>query len=296
MVEVIFAQPGTVNAKLAAELKGRVVVLDLAFDARNFTETTQPFIEALGDRLAAWVDHHPHAAWKNYENDPRFHFFPREVAPACPPVITPELMEKVGAFDTIVAHGDFDGVVSAAVAALGGKAPYAEALEDSIIIDARVPGKIASVRAQNYERAMKGDTRDEKGARLAMFKQLTGQSTPEDDELLTQSIKAYEVKEAETNRLVELYEIRGNVAYVDATNSPVDFDLTQLLLVGQHKAEVAVVKFKSTQDQSLQLSVAAPAPWNFVQMFGLKGGMPNRVILSADRLDEVIATINAPKK
>ena len=43
---------------------GRVALVDLAFAHGNdFERVTRPVIEALGDRLAVWVDHHDHEAW-----------------------------------------------------------------------------------------------------------------------------------------------------------------------------------------------------------------------------------------
>src|SRR5678810_592643 len=49
----------------AEKLQGRVVVLDVAFAATfgttvSFDLVTRPFIDGLGSRLAAWVDHHDH--------------------------------------------------------------------------------------------------------------------------------------------------------------------------------------------------------------------------------------------
>src|ERR1700754_29063 len=59
------------------ELKGRVVVLDVAFAAAgaggaSFEKTTKPFIDKLGTRLAAWIDHHDHAKHSLYASDARF--------------------------------------------------------------------------------------------------------------------------------------------------------------------------------------------------------------------------------
>src|SRR6185503_2460112 len=59
------------------KLQGRVVVLDIAFAATvgssvSFALTTQPFIERLGERLAAWVDHHDHERHIDFAGDSRF--------------------------------------------------------------------------------------------------------------------------------------------------------------------------------------------------------------------------------
>ena len=40
---------------------GKVVVVDVAFAAgRQYKSKTQPFLNALGDRLVRYVDHHEH--------------------------------------------------------------------------------------------------------------------------------------------------------------------------------------------------------------------------------------------
>ena len=61
----------------ADKVPGRVVVLDIAFAATvgssvSFEKTTAPFLAGLGDRLAAWVDHHDHERHAEFAHDPRF--------------------------------------------------------------------------------------------------------------------------------------------------------------------------------------------------------------------------------
>ena len=56
------------------KLAGRVVVLDIAFAATvgtsvSFELTTKPFLDGLGDRLAAWVDHHDHEQHAEFARD-----------------------------------------------------------------------------------------------------------------------------------------------------------------------------------------------------------------------------------
>ena len=96
----------------AATVPGRVVVLDLAFAAAGmgtpFEEVTLPFIEGLGSRLAAWVDHHDHELQERYAADPRFHLATKAEHGACPEMITPEMVAEAGPIDTIVTHLDLD--------------------------------------------------------------------------------------------------------------------------------------------------------------------------------------------
>jgi hypothetical protein len=66
-------------------------VVDVAFaGGDNFEKSTVPFLDALGDRLAIWIDHHEHpVGWARYQNDARFVLVPNQVAHACPELVTP---------------------------------------------------------------------------------------------------------------------------------------------------------------------------------------------------------------
>ena len=70
-------------------LVGRVVVVDIAFAATvgssvSYEAVTLPFITGLGDRLAAWVDHHDHERHPAYASDPRFVLATKAEHGACP--------------------------------------------------------------------------------------------------------------------------------------------------------------------------------------------------------------------
>ncbi len=136
-------------------LDGRVVTLDLAFAAGDrFEKSTLPFIETLGLRLAQWIDHHPHPAWGRYDGDPRFLLVDKSVAPACPQLVTPELVEAIGPVEHLFAHADFDGLISAVKFLLGGRPPYPEADEDGRAIDAPGQGFVSSPRGLRLARAI----------------------------------------------------------------------------------------------------------------------------------------------
>lgn len=135
--------------------EGRVVTLDLAFAAGGwFERATRPFILDLGLRLARWIDHHPHPAWSEYEGDPRFLLVDKQEAPACPQLVTPELIESIGPVDHVIAHADFDGMLSAAKFLRGGTQPYPEADEDGRAIDAPGQGYVCSERGMRLALAM----------------------------------------------------------------------------------------------------------------------------------------------
>ena len=74
--QLAFASPRLLPK--AEKLVGRVVVrrYRVRRDGRDvsvsFERITAPFIAALGDRLAAWVDHHDHERHPDFAGDPRF--------------------------------------------------------------------------------------------------------------------------------------------------------------------------------------------------------------------------------
>ncbi len=115
--DLVFASPRKLPR--AADLRGRVVVLDLAFAADGmggpgFAKITGRFLKELGPRLARWVDHHDHDLHAQYRRDERFVLHTKAEHGACPEIITPELVAQTGPIDTIVAHCDLDGLYAAA--------------------------------------------------------------------------------------------------------------------------------------------------------------------------------------
>ena len=133
----------------ASRLEGRVAVLDVAFASEgggaSFTKTTLPFIQGLGSRLAAWVDHHDHDRHVDYADDPRFILTTKAEHGACPEMVTPEVVRAAGPVDTVAMHLDLDGLFSGAKWVLGGVEPYPGADDDARAVDTRrgEPGPIA---------------------------------------------------------------------------------------------------------------------------------------------------------
>ena len=146
-MRVIFVeQPGNLPAPPA---QGRVAVVDVAFaGGENFERSTVPFLEALGDRLAIWVDHHEHPGWVRYRGDPRFLLVPNREAHACPELITKDVVRRAGPVDVVVAHADFDGLLSAVKFLRGGEPPWPEADEDARATDSPGRGHFLSERAR----------------------------------------------------------------------------------------------------------------------------------------------------
>ena len=143
-------------------LEGRVVVLDIAFAAEGmgtpFEEVTGPFLEGLGDRLALWVDHHDHDYHARFRGDPRFVLATKAEHGACPEMITPDLVERIGVVDTVVCHTDFDGLASAAKWIRQGVEPYAGCDDDARAIDTRIG--TPSSPAERMDRALRARPHD----------------------------------------------------------------------------------------------------------------------------------------
>jgi hypothetical protein len=146
-------QPGSLPAPPA---KGRVAVVDVAFaGGQNFEKSTVPFLEALGDRLAIWIDHHEHpVGWARYRDDPRFLLVPNRIAHACPELVTPEVVQRAGTVDTVVAHADLDGLLSAVKFLRGGVPPWPEADEDARAADSPGRGHSISPKAAQLSEAL----------------------------------------------------------------------------------------------------------------------------------------------
>jgi len=146
-------QPGNLPAPPA---EGRVAVVDVAFaGGDNYEKSTVPFLEALGDRLAIWVDHHEHpVGWSRFRDDPRFVLVPNRIAHACPELVTPEVVSRAGPVDVVVAHADFDGLLSAVKFLRGGAPPWPEADEDARAADSPGRGHAYSPRARRISDAL----------------------------------------------------------------------------------------------------------------------------------------------
>ena len=159
-VRVLFVEH---PATLPPAPEGRVAVVDVAFAAAGKYETaTQPFIEALGDRLAIWIDHHEHPlGWAQVRGDPRFLLIPNRDAHACPELVTPEVVQRAGHVDVVLAHADLDGLLSAVKYLRGGTQPWPEADEDARAADSPGRGHTLSARGRQLSLAL-----DEAGSTL----------------------------------------------------------------------------------------------------------------------------------
>lgn len=283
-VEIAFATPRKLPK--ARDLKGRVVVLDIAFASEasggGFEKITRTFIDALGNRLAAWIDHHDSTEHERYRNDPRFVLSTKAEHGACPEMITPEVVARFGLVDTVVCHTDFDGLVSAAKWMRAGIEPYVGADADARAIDTRI-GTPSHV-AERFDRALRARPRDI-GLMGLMVRHLVTELR--DDSLwapIDEAARELQKIEQETQRVAQRYgRVKPGVAVVDCTERKGLIDKTLLLLLGQQRERVSVV----VDTDSVTLAAPFDSGLNFLTMLGLSGGMPTRVSVPRSMLPNV---------
>ena len=278
------------------DLRGRVVVLDVAFASEasggGFEKITRPFIDALGTRLAAWIDHHDSSEHARYAGDPRFVLATKAEHGACPEMVTPELVRRIGPVDTIVCHTDFDGLVSAAKWIRGGVEPYPGADDDAWAVDTRL--RRAGPTGERFDRALRARPHDHGLFGLVVRHLATGLSDPSLFGAIDAAAAELLPIEAETRKVAERYvRLAPGVALIDIT--PLDgasgpaprVDKTQLLLLGQEREPVSVVIDRDT------VTVAArfDSGLDFLKLLGLSGGMPTRVSVPRTRLGDLLLAL-----
>jgi hypothetical protein len=299
--ELAFATPRKLPK--ASTVTGRVVVVDVAFAseaaAGGFEKITKPFIDGLGSRLAAWVDHHDHALHAEYKNDPRFVLATKAQHGACPEMVTPELCARVGKVDTIVCHTDFDGLCSAAKWLREGLEPYPGADDDARAVDTRLG--VPSPTARRFDRAIRARGRDPALLGLVVRHLAHGLSDDSlwfDIDAAGAELDGVERATAELARGYRTIDIARptlprctSVAFLDVTGRRIRYDKTMLLLLGQERASIAVLLDGDT------LTFAAPfdSGLNFLELLDLSGGMPTLVSVQKERLDDALAKLGVPR-
>jgi hypothetical protein len=282
-----FLTPRTLPS--ASKIEGRVAVLDVAFASEgggaSFEKTTLPFIKGLGARLAAWVDHHDHDRHVDYKDDPRFVLTTKAEHGACPELVTPEVVRAAGPVDTVAMHLDLDGIYSGAKWVLGGVEPYEGADADARAVDTRrgEPGPIAT----RIDRALRARFRDETLKHRVIQYLVARAKSPVLWGEIEEAAREIDPLLDEAKRLAEHYQIIDGVAYVEVGGRP--YDKTELLLIGQERAPIAVVR----DSGSLAIAADFESGFDFVKMFDLGGGMPTRVTIPEARRTEIMAKLAA---
>lgn len=300
-VEVVFAEPNRLPDP--ATLGTSVVVLDLAFSLpvpppdfpitddrtqqwmrRKVQETTLRFIDTLASRLHLWVDHHDHACWPLFENDPRFVLVSSRQAPACAGLVEETLFTDVAAdrVDTIVCHGDVDGVLSAARFIRRGRWPYEQAESDANAADTR-RGTLSEMGTM-LDRALK--VRSDGAIRQAAVRWLVDGCSESLSELRT-AAALYQDSAANVSRLAADYRDVGACRIVDIRDRDVVCDLTALLQELQRDGRIGVVIH--SRGEANQLAVACGrSDVHLPTLLGLLGGSPGRVALAEGHLGDLV--------
>lgn len=272
------------------KLSGGVVVLDIAFAANaggsSFESITKPFIDGLGKRLVIWVDHHDHQQHALYKNDPRFVLHTKAEHGACPEIITPEMVARAGAYDTICCHTDFDGLCAAAKWILGGEEPYPGADADAYAIDTRL-GKPSDIGTL-MDRALRAHYKDDQLRTTIIRYLVSGLADDHSLKEITAAAEALRSLEQAAEGLAKEYQVHRGVACVDAGGATSSYDKTWLLLLGQDLAPISVVYDTHT------VTVAAKfdSGIDLLALLGISGGMPTRVSISRRRLEEVLEALH----
>jgi hypothetical protein len=273
----------------AASLEGRVVVLDIAFAAdgigKGFAKTTGKLIDQLGPRLAKWVDHHDHPLHTSFADDERFVLCTKAEHGACPEMITEEMVRDTGPVDTIVCHFDLDGLYSAAKWILGGKEPYPGADDDALAVDTRV-GEVGS-EAARIDRALRAHSNDQVLRQRVVSYLVGGTKSGIEFDAIEEAAADFDKMAAHSRELAEAFEVRDGIAILRLPAGSRGYDKTELLLLGQEKATVAVV----ADAGNATIAAGYASGLDFVELLEIGGGMPTRVNIPEKLLADALARI-----
>lgn len=286
--ELSFASPRKLPK--ARDVRGTVAVLDIAFASEaggsSFQAITLPFIEGLGPRLRAWVDHHDSVQHARFSGDPRFILATKAQHGACPEMITPEIVERAGPIDTIVCHVDFDGLASGAKWMLGGVEPYPGCDADARAIDTRI-GTPSSI-AQRMDRAIRARPRDNALFGLIVRHLATGLSDPSLWTPIDAAGAEFAAMEAETRRLALRFEyVEPGLVIAECSKRSGPYDKTLLLMIGQERAAVSAV----IDNDSVTFAARFNSGINFLELFQISGGMPTRISIQRSKLEGALAAL-----
>jgi hypothetical protein len=278
----------------ASELPGRVAVLDIAFAAGNaggasFESVTKPLIDALGDRLAVWIDHHDHVLHAAYANDARFVLRTKAEHGACPELVTPERVAAAGVVDTICCHTDFDGLCSAAKWIRGGVEPYPGADDDARAVDTRL-GK-PSERANVLDRALRARPRDDALRGLIVKFLVDGATDLAVYRTIERASEALLAREEEARRIARGYQIKNDIALAEVPASHAPYDKTLLLMLGQERARISI----AVDENALTVAARFDSGVDLLDLLGLQGGMPTVVSVSPSQRAEVLRKLGWPE-
>ena len=287
---VILATPRSLPK--AANLPGRVVVLDIAFASNaggmSFEKVTGKFITELGPRLARWVDHHDSDHHAQFASDARFILHRKAVHGACPELITPALVADTGHIDSIVCHNDFDGLMSAAKWLRAGYECYPGADSDAFAID--TCSAQPSPLAQIIQRSILTQAKNKDWLLSIVSFLANGANNAEMLAQIEQLGRPYrQLQQAAEDLAAQFVHAAHDTVLVAVPPDWPAYDRTHLLLLGQTQARIAAVLDRDT----LTFAAHYQSGINFLTLFGLTGGMPTVVSVHAKDLAMALAAIDA---
>ena len=267
------------------------VVLDLAFAAEDIgagvLTLTGKFLDELGPRLARWVDHHDHERHAAFRGDPRFVLCTKAEHGACPEIITPEMVQETGPIDTIVTHFDLDGLYAAAKWILGGREPYPGADDDARAVDTRIgaPGPIAA----EIDKALRAHFDDPALPHQILRYLVEGLPRGPLHDAIAAAAVDFDRRADAARALADAFVVDRGIAIVEVPPGAPPFDKTDLLLLGQERAVVAVV----IDGHNVSIAASYASGLHVVDLLARGGGMPTRVSVPKKRLDDALALIRA---
>ena len=275
-------------------LAGRVVVVDIAFAAESagrknsFERTTLRFIEALGPRLVAWIDHHDSRHHALFAEDERFVLSTKAQHGACPQMLNRELVARLGPADTVLCHSDFDGLASAAKWICGGVEPYPGCDSDARVADTRI-GALGPIGSR-LDRAIRARPRQPELMRTIVAHLCEGLKDASRWQVIDEAAAELLPREQEARRLAQHYQALSDelvAVDLDRLGPHLPYDKTLLLLLGQQLSTMAMV----ADGDTVTFAAAFDSGIDFLDRFSLSGGMPTLVSLHRKKLDDALLAL-----
>jgi hypothetical protein len=286
--------PPPASCRSPATLVGRVVVLDIAFAAAgtgaSFEKVTGPFLARLGERLAAWVDHHDHNAPRPLPRRPEVHPLHQGGARRLPRDGHPRARGAGRRTSTpSSAHNDFDGLYAAAKWILGGVEPYPGADDDARAIDTRTGDPFAPGASASTGRCASTAATTPSWPRVVDW--LVGRcADPQVNGEIEAAAARYDAIEQRTRDVAgDRYTVSGGRGLVRHHRPQAP---------GGRQDRAAAPRAAARQglgahrlDQNVTLAAAFDSGLDFLAMLGVAGGMPTRVSVPRSREAEVRAAL-----
>jgi hypothetical protein len=294
LLGVQIAVTGPRRLPSAQRLNGKVAMLDLAFAhskaSGSYASITHKLIHNLGDRLALFLDHHDSIFHQDFTDDNRFYLATKAEHGACPEMITPDLYTKIGTVDCILCHCDFDGLASAAKWLLKGHEPYSGCDYDAWCVDTRLAE--AKPKGLRLERALRGMPQSPAVIWAVLNQLVYGLAWEGGWDLIDQAVEIALQREKNAEDLAQAYRVLSSqVVFVDATYCDRDYDRTHLLLLGQKKSKIAVIRVRD----SLTFACGFDSGINFLKLFGLSGGMPTVASVPLKYIKRYMSKLNVDR-